>query len=424
MDFVGVDIGASGTRYVTSRGHIAVAPNNMVKLPLDKQVFMEPYSSDPEAALELLVTRKVNGALYGQWHVLYGQMASRYSGNNETPTLLQSKYEQEINVLSAIMAAALGVMKDGLSSDLGLYVALPPAEVKGSLDKVIEKFGGEYEVNFIKLNRVVTLRFHRVMAYEESFMALLDFFFQMNGALRPEAAKYGTGNLLSLDIGASTTDLAIVQDMQYMEHTGRTIKVGGNVTRQIMQDWVVQNYGFDAPDATLEQAIAEGRIQMGNGYDDCSEAVKMAKRELAKSIVNQVQSYFRSVNIPIQTLRAIVVSGGGSMQGSYVNENNEEVVTSPSVSEYITEYLLQICGNVEVEQMKQSPRLANVTGLFIRASMDMLRWEKARQAQADTQPAVTPASPVAPAASTAAPVAAPSQEAAQGQAAPGAVANP
>ena len=208
------------------------------------------------------------------------------------------------------------------------------------------------------------------MCYEESFLAALDYFFDMNGKLRKNASKYTTGNVLSLDIGASTSDLVIVQDMKYLEHTGQTVKIGGNVARQYMQNWVSQTYGFDAPDETLERAIAEGRLQMGNGYVECSEAVCSAKKELARDIVNHITNYFRAVNIPIQMLRAIVVSGGGSMPGSYVDEGGNTMSTSPSVTKYITEYLLDVCPDVEVEQMERNPRMSNIHGLFVRAKLD------------------------------------------------------
>lgn len=381
-DFVGVDIGASGTRYVTSKGRIFVAPNNMVMLDPGAKCHLEPSSDEVEDALDLVVEHRVNGCIAGQWHVLYGSLAHRESGTNETPDVNKAKFEQDINILSAVMAAALGVKKNHLNPDgMGLYLAMPPAEVKGHIEDIINKFVGTWTVSFIKLGTSVTMSFGRVMAYEESFLATLDFFFEQTGKIRPEGVKYSHGNLLSLDIGASTTDLTIIQDMKYLEHTGSTVRVGGNLARQWLQDWVVQEYGFDPPTAMLEQAIAEGRMQKGNGYVDCSEAVKSAKKHMAQAIVNQVTGYFRKVGIPIQTLRAVVVSGGGSMQGMYVNEAGQEVVTSPSVSEYITEYLRAICEDVEVEQMKHSPRLANVSGLFIRASMDMLKLKQSKAKQ-------------------------------------------
>ena len=58
------------------------------------------------------------------------------------------------------------------------------------------------------------------------------------------------------------------------------------------------------------------------------------------------------------------------MQSEYVNEQGETVKTSEPMSYYITQALTKICSGVEVEPYGESPRLANIKGLFIRAKVD------------------------------------------------------
>ena len=93
--------------------------------------------------------------------------------------------------------------------------------------------------------------------------------------------------------------------------------------------------------------------------------------ECAKGIATSMQTYFRSIGIPIQSIRAIIVSGGGSMHSQYVNEDGEVIVTSEPMSKYITEAFKEICDGVVVESYGGSPRTANISGLFIRAKVDM-----------------------------------------------------
>lgn len=370
MNFVAADLGASSTRYTSNDGKIDVLPNNMVILSKDAEVDLEPYSKDIESALDVTIECD-NNSEHFPVRVLVGQMADRYSPTNIKPSTMSNKHVQQINYISTILAVAISKYKYGLDDNLQLYLALPPVEVKTAKQVVKDNLVGNYIVTFNKMDNLeVKFTIDDVSMYEESFMALLSYFFEMNGSVKDKAKQYATGNLLSLDIGASTTDLAVVQNMRYVEKSGQTYKTGGNIARDFLIDSIRAEYGFDTPIEMAELAMAEGRIQMGNTYQDCSEAVNSAKKALAEQIVGQIQEYFRKVNIPIQTIRAIIVSGGGSMEGQYIDGTGNVVKTSRPTSDFITEELNKVCAGVCVEQA-DNPRLANISGLFIRANLDV-----------------------------------------------------
>ena len=377
MHFVCADLGASSTRYTSNTGKIEVMPNNMVFIGDDTRVDQEPYSSDIESALDVVIESD-NKCEYFPARVLVGQMAERYSSINERPTVLKNKHVQRVNYISAVLSVALSKHKHNLEENVGLYIALPPGEVKVAKDVLKENLVGNYVVTCKKLNNMkVKFKIEDVNTYEESFMAMLAYFFEMTGTVREQAKQYARGTVLSMDIGASTTDLAVIQNMKYLERSGQTFRTGGNIARDILVDRIREQYGFDAPVEMAELAMAEGRIQFGRGYQDCSNDVEAAKRTFAAQIVDQMQGYFRKINIPINGIMAIVVSGGGSMQGQYVNNDGKVIVTSKPMSYYITEELNKVCPGVAVEHFSDNPRLANITGLFIRANVDIKRKEKA-----------------------------------------------
>ncbi len=373
MDFVALDLGASGTRYASNQGKINTLPNNMVFIEPDTRVDLEPYSDEIEGALDITIELDKESP-YFPTRVLIGQMANRYSPTNVRPSVAANKHTQIINYVSAIAAAAVAKHKFDLKDNLSLYIALPPVEVRKAKDIVKENLTGNFTVTFNKFkNLKMTFTVTDVSCFEESFMAMLAYFFEMNGQLKESAHKYRVGNVLSMDIGASTTDLAVVADMRYLEKSGQTYKTGGNVARDFLIDDLRAEYGYDVPVEIADLAMAEGRIQMGNKYEDISEMVASAKQRFAEQVVEQIQGYFRKVNIPIQSIRAIVVSGGGSMRSEYVNDEKEVVVTSEPMSYYITKELNKICSGVEVESYSTNPRLANISGLFIRANIDIAR---------------------------------------------------
>ena len=367
MDFVAVDIGASSTRYVSSTGKVHTIPNNMVFIEIGKEVDMKPYDSNIENALEVEI-HKNGESEYFPCKVMVGQMAERYSSNNDRPSVMQNKHKQRINYVSIILATALSRVKNNTAEDIELFLALPPIECKKAKDVVKEKIVGEYIVKIPKFNggMEVKVNIKDVTCCEESFMAILSYFFDMEGKQREYARKYLTGNILSLDIGASTTDLSIVKNGRYLDMSGQTYKIGGNIARDFLIDSVRAEYGFDLPIHDAEIVMAEGRLQMGNTFVDVSKLVEEAKMHYAKSVTNQMQGYFRQVDIPIQSIRAIIVSGGGSMQSQYI-DSEEVVITSKRMSDYITESLKEICPGVEVESYGDCPRTANISGLFLRA---------------------------------------------------------
>lgn len=371
MNFTAVDLGASSTRYTSDCGKISVIPNNMVFLDPDKKVDIEPYDDSIESALEVKIVKEGDSKFFPV-KALVGQMAERFSSNNDRPSVLANKHVQRINYVSGVLAVALSKLAYGLDEQIKLYVALPPIEVKNAKEIVKENFIGDYTVTFPKYKGGTTVKFSivDVACHEESCMAVLSYFFTLEGIPNQENKKYLTGNVLSLDIGASTTDLAIVRNGGYLDKSGQTYKTGGNIARDYLIDTIRAKYGFDLPARDAELTMAEGRVQLGNKYEDVSDLVDEAKRNFAKSVVNQMQGYFRQVDIPIQTIRAIIVSGGGSMQSEYVNEQGETVKTSEPMSHYITEALKEICDGIEVEPYGDSPRLANIKGLFIRAKVE------------------------------------------------------
>jgi len=372
MNFVAVDLGASGTRYVSDSGKISILPNNMVFLNKDTYVDIEPFGTEISGALEVFIEKEGDSEFFPV-HVLVGSMAERYSSTNDRPSVLLNKVAQRINYVSAILAVALSKIAYKLDDSIKLYLALPPLEVKTFKDLVKQNFSGKYTVKFPKMSNLeagVSFEITDVLPFEESFMAMLSYFFDVSGVPKESASKYRTGNILSLDIGASTTDLAIIKNGVYQDKSGQTYKTGGNIARDYLIDAIRARYGFDLPIEDAEVTMAEGRLQLGNTYEIITDIVEEAKRNFAHSIVAQMQGYFRQVNIPLQTIRAIVVSGGGSMSSQYISDSGDIVETSKPMSHYITEALTKVVNGVVVEPYGEEPRLANIKGLFIRAKVD------------------------------------------------------
>lgn len=380
---VAVDMGASSSRFCSDTGKVRVIPNNMVFLPSLEVTTLQAEPGDIENNLEVQIVKKegkVPNSCFPT-NVLIGFMANKHRDTAERPSVLEHKHNQNINYVSAVVCTALEVEKAGAeNASVDLYLAVPPIEVLKANEAFKEGLVGRYEVKFPKYKGGITVNFEiaDVSCSEESLMATTSFFFDLNGKVRENARQYLRGKVLSLDIGASTTDLAIIQDGRYLDKSGRTYRVGGNIARDTLNNLICERYAIDLPIEDCEKTIAEGRMQLGNGYDNVADLVDESKRTLAKQIVQHMQTYFKNIDIPIQMINSIIVSGGGSVASQYIDENGETVVTSAPMSEYVTEALQKWSPRTAVIEYGDEARFANIKGLFIKAMLS----NKKKQAKA------------------------------------------
>lgn len=411
MSFVAVDLGASSSRYVSDSGQIAILPNNMVFMENNEDSRINPDAEDIESCLDITIT-KTEGPECEHFptSVLAGIMADRFTSVHTVPLVGIKKYKQKINYVSAILNAAVSRIKYSLPEEVDLYLAVPPMEIHEAREAFGSQLPGKYTVTFPKYmgGTEVKLNIVSVQCYEESFMASTSFFFNMSGVPKEQNKKYLTGTVLSLDIGASTTDLSIIQNGRYLDKSGRTYRVGGNEARETLVYDICSKYDIDLSPEVAEKVMSEGRLQIGNNYVDVSSLVAKAKVELAKKLMTHLPLYFKAIQIDMSTINAIIVSGGGSMQSQYVNNDGEVIKTSEPMSFYVTQELLNFSSGTEVVAYGSDARLANVKGLFIKAKIDSIRkavtTPQAPPVQSVAEPVVnqavtpqvTPVAPVAP----------------------------
>lgn len=382
--FVAIDLGASSTRCISNSSQLLTVPNNMCMLDMDTVVDQEVIGDSILDNLEVYITKEDNKCRIKRYtgevteilpaHVVIGQMAERYSSVQTTPDANMAKRFQPINYISILTGVALTKLKDSLDDQIELYLAIPPSQLtKEAREAMSEALVGKYKVEFAKFagGQVVEFTITEVNLEAESSLAVMSYLFNTKLAYRPENRKYAGENkiLLSMDIGASTTDLVIVKGGVFMENTGKTIKVGGNLVRDKLADKLTSRFDDEPVSKQLaEDALIEGRVKRGSLTLDASKEVNESKQEVADIIINEMTNYFIEKGYPISAIDAIVVSGGGSIASQYVNKDGEIVPASKPMSEIISDKLTKLSPGTVVESHGSNPRTANIEGLYIKVA--------------------------------------------------------
>lgn len=389
--YVCVDLGASSTRVATSDRLVHEIPNNVRVIPLNEDTHMTvwdaaTYEESVLNALDVTVMRHegANQYLEAEQRYLVGTIADRY-GSTVRPNGMEPKHKQVINYQNAILAIAFEWLmtpqtysNPGVATPIEVFVALPPIECKGSEKIFQDNLKGTYTVQFNSLSTAVTFQIADVKCKEESLLSLMNFFFNSNGSLRQENIKYRNGNSLSIDIGASTTDLAVMVNGKYLEKSGFTIPIGGNQIRDFVMNEIQMAYSFMPQITEADYVVKTGMLRLGAQEVDFSQQLRRAKEEFAIQLKDRLNSYFKQIGMSLASFMCITVGGGGSLH-SCVGQGDAMNITTPALSEIIMAELHKQCPTVDVIPAPGNPRHANINGLLVYG----LVWEQRAAKQAN-----------------------------------------
>lgn len=368
------DQGASSTRFSVNNSKVYKNPNNFIEVDIESDIRNTPYTQEFVDNMDLTISKDGESDFFPV-RILGGTLAERYSSSSAKPSMLSSKSRQPVNYYSVISSVVNGILlsedaEDCKSPvDVTCYMCLPPVEITGNNeneDYVKSQLAGKYTVRLNKMDREIEFNIKEVNVYAESVLAVVAFLFNQDATQRTEMAKYNKGYILGFDLGASTADLVLIKDRRFIEHSGYTCKLGGNIIDDLMRSEIRRKFGTEVSNDDIIEAVRTGRLAYGSSYKDVSAELQKCKKQYASMLFEKVETYFASNNIGLQSIKAVFMSGGGSMQSSYMDESGKEIVTSPSVGEYIDEMLKKVCDSVDmVLSPSVNPRECNIVGLIL-----------------------------------------------------------
>lgn len=256
-------------------------------------------------------------------------------------------------------------------------VILPPAQCTDKIKKEFEsKLRGVKMIkNLFAIEGGRNVRYNipvvieDITIYPEGFVGFVGACYTRDVSIRKGYEKYTDDcSVLVIDIGSGTSDILIVINGEIVSDSQNTINIGGSDVKVKLKKALKAEFGFTKiTDKDLEDAIRTGKIKDGAVKHNCSEIVTRAKREVAQTLINEIQDCLKDIDTPIRSLEQLLVIGGGTLGGE---AGSGIEPTSTYILEYLKTYAPNI-GAIELPELengeKLSPRLANFEGACILA---------------------------------------------------------
>ena len=364
-----VDMGASMTKYgivEPSVGNLSF-PNNMIvrdtpsgtyKLSDSRYDNFEMCVTCPEQDKSGTPLEGILGKC-----VSFGKYAARSKETAIRPSVDNKKCTQAINYASVLASIAYEVERGNLWGKIKVLLAVPPVEIEQA-KQAFQALVGVYKVTLVGGGRLAddeqTFEITEVGCYEESMLTCTSFLFSKRGPKHPELLGK---TLLVFDIGASTTDVGIVKKGVYWDKSQQTLRIGGNMIRDIIKDALYEKYEVLLEGEELEDVITLGKVEICGEEYSIVDLLNEAREHCAAEIREQMSTYFKRTGTDVKTIGAVVLSGGGSLSSGAGNGEDDTMdKDTQSVGSFICEAL-----GLKGFYYGEEARYANVEGLVLRA---------------------------------------------------------
>ncbi|MEW5934336.1 MAG: ParM/StbA family protein, partial [Bacillota bacterium] len=129
------------------------------------------------------------------------------------------------------------------------------------------------------------------------------------------------------DVGFRTTDLAALEDGEFIPEKSRTIAVGLAAAYAEIADHLLTRYGLERESHALDEAVITGRIRVAGREVDITDIRNQAFKELAAKVLVELHSTWRVLEFD----RLLVSGGGGQALSNYLlpHLSHAELVPDP-----------------------------------------------------------------------------------------------
>lgn len=399
MKYLGIDVGAS----LSKTGLIAEDWKETLKdysnkvWAHDGEANTKDYDLDaskPENVLDLSIkfgdgettefdkeVKKIVTTIENQRWIL-GKLAEDMSSTHQSLASDSLKVLQEefyLNILGVVYST---ILENKIKpKELTLGVLVPPRDYFHDLKDVL--FGvlaREITITNNTNGEKVVIKFTRenIVVKPESVVSFVACFVNDNNDITEAGEKYGDLLNISIDMGHSTTDLAIMEEWKPKKNSFKTLDVATSQLLGYLSEEIQRKFsGYIPPEKELVKAFHTGKLTTGATEQWVGDEIAIANKKFAIDLYSAVHSYLNTHGLRFQQVASFMFSGGGSVElknvtsvRAYFMEDVKKV--SSFTDSFTPEQYLSIDNHVDFEDMKDKlavVRYSNILG-FMRGLRD------------------------------------------------------
>lgn len=250
---------------------------------------------------------------------ILGNLAEDMSSTHQGLQSDALKVVQEEFYLNAIGVIYSTIVEQGLNGDdLTVGLLVPPRDYFHELKEVL--FGvldREITVtnNTTGKKIVIKLTRDRIVVKPESVVSFIACFTDAEGEMTEAGEKFGELMNVSVDMGHSTTDLAIMKEFRPQKNSFKTLdKATSQLLTYLSEEISRTKEGYLPNEAELVKAFHTGNLTQGATDVWVGEEVSAANKRFAQDLYKSVFEYLRSHNLNFPQVAAFMFNGGGSIE--------------------------------------------------------------------------------------------------------------
>lgn len=313
---------------------------------------------------------------------ILGTLAEDMSSTHQSLASDSLKVVQEefyLNILGVIYSS---VIENKIKpNELTIGVLIPPRDYFHDLKEVL--FGilvRDIEITNNTTGDKVKLSFNRedIVIKPESIVAFAACFIDDKNEITEAGDKYGDKLNISIDMGHSTTDLAILEEWKPIKNSFKTLDVATIQLLGYLSEEIQRKFnGYIPPEKELIKAFYSGKLTTGATDQWIGEELTIANRKFATELYSDMYNYLTAHGLRFQQVASFMFNGGGSVElknvksvrAYFMDEVNK---VSQFTESFTPEEFLSVQNHVEYEDLKEKlavVRYSNILG-FMRGLRD------------------------------------------------------
>jgi plasmid segregation protein ParM len=229
--------------------------------------------------------------------------------------------------LKVLFLAGLSFFCHDEKNRFKVVTGMPPGRMHLA-DDLINRFAREYRVAV-----------YRGRKYQETSICIDDLevvpqpvgtYWSQTLDLQGHEKRTFEGRVGIIDIGFRTTDLAAIEDGEFIPQNSYTIPVGMSDTYTEIGEQIIANHGLDRESFALDENVIKGTITVSGRPIDITSIRNDAFKQLASKLLVEITSKWRVLDFD----RLLLSGGGGQALGAYLLSHfpQAELVTNPSTA--------------------------------------------------------------------------------------------